>query len=116
MKSWEVDLSFGGQKVIVNKFKHSVPYIKDSPFLDLLDLGPPEKFDRSQVPREFWLDPSVEGTPQELSDSAKAFEVFRKQGGLGPSIGKRPTTPPVFPTRTSEGGYGNRKSGYDDSL
>ena len=57
----------------------------------------------------------MEGTPQELLDSAKAFEDFRKRGGLGPVVGKRPTTPPVFPARTSEGGYGNRKSGYDDS-
>ena len=78
-------------------------------------MGPPEQFDRSKAPKEFWLDSTVEGTPQERSDSAKAFEDFRKRDGLGSFIGKRPTTPPVFPARTSEGGYGNRKSGYDDS-
>ena len=115
MKAWDVDLSFGKQKTIVNKFGHSAPYIKDSPFLDLLNLGPPEDFDRSQVPRAFWLDSDVDGTPQALVESAKAFDMFRKQGGLSPGLGKRPTKPPVFPARTSEGGCGNRNNGYDDS-
>ena len=116
MKAWDVDLSFGKQRTIVNKFAHSAPYIKDSPFLGLLDLGPPEEFDRSQVPRALWLDSAVEGTPQELTESAKAFDMFRKQGGLSLGLGKRPTKPPVFLARTSEGGYGNRNNGYDDSL
>ena len=51
MKAWDVDLAFGDQKVKVNKFSHSVPFIKNSPFLDLLDLGPPEQFNRSKAPR-----------------------------------------------------------------
>ena len=64
------------------------------------------------------MDSAIEGSPQERSESAKTTEDYRKRGGLGSFIAKRPNTPSVFPakTRTSEGGYGNRKSGYDDSL
>ena len=50
MKCWGVLMDFGDQKVNVKKFSHSAPFIKHSPFLDLFDLGPPEKFDRSKVP------------------------------------------------------------------
>ena len=114
MKAWDVDLSFGKQKTIVNKFGHSAPYIKDSPFLDLLNLGPPEDFDRNQVPKAFWLDSDTDETPRGLADSAKAFDKFRKQGGLH-GLGKRPTKNPVFPVGTSEDGYVSRKGGYDDS-
>ena len=34
------------------------------------------------------MDSASEGTPQERTDSAKAFEDYRKRGGLGSLIGK----------------------------
>ena len=48
-KDWEVLLDFGKQSTKVQKFAHSAPFIKKSPFLDIFDMGPPELFDRTQV-------------------------------------------------------------------
>ena len=115
MEKWEVLMDFGEQQVHVKKHKVVTPFSKDSPFLDLFDLGPVDKFDRSQVPKEFWLDSSVNGTENIALRDAKAYDLYRKRGGLYQPYGKLPTTPPVFPPRKSEGGYG-KKNGYDDSL
>ena len=51
MKSWEVLMDFGEQETNVKKYSHSAPFIKHSPFLDLFDLGPPEKFDSNKAPK-----------------------------------------------------------------
>ena len=117
MKSWNVLLDFGDQETQVRKYSHTSPFIKNSQFLDIFDMGPPETFDRTQVPKEFWIDSDLEEglTRQE---ETRAFEEYRKSGGRYPALGKVPTTPPSFPrrTRTSEGGCVDCESGCDDSL
>ena len=79
----------------------------------MLDLGPVEKFDRSKVPKEFWLDNSpVPSTTQD----AQHYEKYRRRGGLFQPFGKLDSSffgKPVFPPRR-EGGCG-MKDGCDDS-
>ena len=83
--------------------------------MDMLDLGPVETFDRSQVPREFWLDNSPKETVKAVD--ARNYDKYRRRGGLYQPFGKLNESAlknPVFPPR-SEGGCG-KKSGCDDSL
>ena len=113
MKDWNVNLNFGDQVTEVQKHGFNTPFIKDSPFVDLFDMG--ENFDRSQVPREFWLTDS--DTPSSRHTQAKAYEKYKSYGGLK-FTPKLPKTPPVFPPRKLvppvKGGYGKTKNGYDD--
>ena len=80
-------------------------------------MGAPETFDRTQVPREFWIDSELD-EPFTRQEETRAFEEYRKSGGRYPALGRKPSTPPSFPrsTRRSEGGYDGCKSGCDDSL
>ena len=113
MKKWKVTMDFGDQEVHVQKHNHTAPFIKDSPFLDLLNLGPPEKFNRAKVPEVFWLDSKSSGTPTATLKEAQAYDDYKKHGVTLTTFGKLPAQPPVFPQRTSGGGYGT-KDGYDD--
>ena len=125
MKSWDVSLDFGSEITHVKKFNHSLPFINHSPFFDIFDLPPPEQFDRSKVPKQFWLDPNAEANParSELNrmQEAKDFDFFKKPGSIvNPFANKSgpPVVPPAFPVSRHKGedGCGRGKSdGYDDS-
>ena len=110
-------MDFGEQETQVRKYNHRSPFIKNSAFLDIFDMGTPENFDRTQVPKEFWIDTDLEEglTRQE---ETRAFEEYKKCGGRYSALGKVPTTPPTFPrnTRKSEGGCVDCGNGCDDSL
>ena len=67
-------MDFGEQKTHVKKHGVTAPFTKDSPFLDLLGLGPVEKFDRSKVPKEIWLDSPEVGAESVAARDAQAYE------------------------------------------
>ena len=50
-------------------------------------MGPAETFDRTQVPKEFWLDTDVELTAKQ---EPQAFEHYKKTGGRYSSLGPCP--------------------------
>ena len=110
-------MDFGEQTTHVKKHSISTPFINHSPFMDMLDLGPVEKFDRSKVPKDFWLEQSELGKPTVSARDAQNYEKYRRRGGLYQPFGKLQSpflATPVFPPR-SEGGYG-KSNGCDDSL
>ena len=115
MKKWKVNLDFGEQLADVKQLNVKSPFINGSPFMDILDLGPLNKFDRSQVPKEFWLDESPKETVKALD--ARNYDKYKRRGGLYQPYGKLEASKlknPVFPPR-SEDGCGKR-DGCDDSL
>ena len=86
-------------------------------FLVIFDMGAPETFDRTQAPKEFWIDSDLEENLTRQEET-RAFEEYKKSGGRYLALGRRPSTPPSFPRRTpkSEGGCVDCESGCDDSL
>ena len=111
-------MDFEKQLTKVQKFAHSAPFIKTSPFLDIFDMGPEEDFDRTLAPREFWTDTgNVELTAQQ---EAQAFNDFKKKGGRYSSLGPCPgSSTAAFPgakvTPSTARVATGRKSGYVDS-
>ena len=79
-------------------------------------MGPPELFDRSKIPQEFWLDSEdLKG-----KDAVDAFERYRKVGGPFSTVGRLPKTgafedrrrtPPLLSPRVATG----KRNGCDDS-
>ena len=76
MKKCEVNLDFGEQKTHVKRHRVTAPFIKGSLFLDLLGLGPVDKFDRSKAPKEFWLDPPGVGAESVSARDAQNYEKY----------------------------------------
>ena len=117
MKKWKVNLDFGDQLAHIKKHDIKAPFINHSPFMDMLDFGPVETFDRSKVPKDFWLEDTPVGKGTVSTRDAQNYDKYRRRGGLYQPFGKLDASAlrkPVFPPR-SEGGCG-KKDGCDDSL
>jgi hypothetical protein len=104
LKKWEADISFKNNTMTLEKYNHTVPFTSNVPLVDILDLGPPEAFDRTKVPKCFWLESNED--PEENGYSYDTYVALVSKDGLpAPETGEEEeeeataSTPTVEPVK-----------------